>query len=67
MNYKALVLIIVTVVYLYKLLLTWIRMRSAHNPVPENVADVYDGETYRKWRAYHAEISRLEIISSTVS
>lgn len=67
MNYKALVLIIVTVVYLYKLLLTWIRMRSADNPIPENVADVYDEETYRNWRAYHAEISRFEIASSTAS
>ncbi len=67
MNYKALVLIIVTVVYLYKLLLTWIRMRSADNPVPENVADVYDEETYRNWRAYHAENSRFEIISSSAS
>ena len=42
-------------------------MRSAKNPVPSNVADVYDKDTYQKWRAYHAEKSRFEILTSTVS
>ena len=67
MDFKALVLIIVTVVYLYNLLLDVIRMRSAANPVPANVADVYDKETYGKWRAYHAEKSRFSIVTATVS
>ena len=67
MNFKAIVLIVVTVLYLYELLLEIIHMRSARNPVPENVADVYDRETYGKWRAYHAEKSRFSIITSTVT
>ena len=67
MNFKAIVLIVVTVLYLYELLLEIIHMRSARNPVPENVADVYDRETYGKWRSYHAEKSRFSIITSTVT
>ena len=67
MDFKALALVVFTVIYLYQMALAVIHMRSARNPVPVNVADVYDPETYRKWRAYHAEKSRLGIISSTAS
>ena len=67
MNLKVLVIIIFAVIYLYNLLLSVIHMRSAANPIPANVADVYDRETYQKWRAYHAEKSRFGILSSTVS
>lgn len=67
MNYKAIAMVIMTVVYLYKLLLNIIQWRSANRPIPANVADVYDGETYRKWRAYHAEKCRLSVGQSTAS
>ena len=67
MNLKVPVLIVITVVYLYNLLLGIIRMRSAGNPVPENVSDVYDRDTYLKWRAYHAEKNRFSVISATAS
>ena len=67
MNLKALAIIIFVIIYLYNLLLSVIHMRSAGNPIPANVADIYDQETYRKWRAYHAEKSRFGILTSTVS
>ena len=67
MNFKLPAIIIFIAVYLYQLLLSVITMRSAKNPVPANVADVYDAETYRKWRAYHAEKTRFGIVTSTVS
>ena len=67
MNLKVLVLVIFTVIWLYNLLLNVIRMRSEKNPIPENVADVYDRETYLKWRSYHAEKSRFAIVTSTVT
>ena len=67
MNLKLPVLVIITVVYLYNLLLNIIRMRSAGNPVPGNVSDVYDRETYLKWRAYHAEKNRFSVFSSSAS
>ena len=67
MNFKGAAIIIFTLVYLYNLLLSIIHMRSADNPVPANVSDVYDEETYRSWRAYHAEKSRFGILTSAVS
>ena len=67
MNYKPVFLAAFILVYLYSLALSMIRMRSAKNPVPDNVADVYDAETYVKWRAYHAEKTRFGVIASTVS
>lgn len=67
MNFKTMAIAVFILVYLYNLLLTVIHMRSAGNPVPANVADVYDKETYQKWRSYHAEKSRFAILTSTVS
>ena len=67
MNYKTLAMIILTVIFLYNLLLKVIRWRSAKNPVPVNVADVYDRETYRTWRNYNAEKSRLSMLSGAVA
>ncbi len=61
------VLIALTIIYVYEMTLHLIRMRSAGNPIPDNVADVYDPETYRKWRRYHGEKSRLGLITTTVS
>ena len=67
MNFKALALVILFVVYLWNLFLNLLKARSAKNPIPANVADVYDGETYQKWKAYNGEKSRLSIVESTVS
>ena len=67
MGIKATVLIILTIIYLYELALHLLRMRSAGNPVPANVSDVYDPETYRKWKQYHGEKTRLGVMTSTVS
>ena len=53
--------------HLYKLVLTVVQKRSAANPTPENVADVYDTETYEKWKRYSGEQSRLGIVSCLVS
>ncbi len=66
MNFKAIVLILVTIVFLFKLFLNVIQMRSAGNPIPDNVADVYDRETYLKWRAYHRDKSRFSILTTAV-
>ncbi len=67
MDFKFLAVMILTAIYLYGMLLNVISMRSMNNPVPANVADVYDPETYRKWRTYKTEKSRLAVISETVS
>lgn len=67
MDYKVFVLLIITAVYLYQLMLNLIRSRSAGNPVPANVSDVYDHDTYQKWLSYHSEKTHSSIWTSTVS
>ncbi len=46
----------------YSVFLDIVRVRSAENPTPENVADVYDEESYKSWREYSREHARLGII-----
>ena len=67
MSFKLPALVIMTAIYLWGLLLNALSIRSVKNPIPANVADVYDPETYRKWRGYKKEKSRLAVISETVS
>ena len=64
---KLLVLILLFLGTVYDLALNIVKYRSAGNPVPENVADVYDAETYARWRRYSAEHCRLGIVSTVVS
>lgn len=67
MNYKLLVIALVVLGYAYRAVLELMQLRSAQNPTPENVADVYDGPTYLRWQAYLKEKSRLNLYSVAVS
>lgn len=67
MEFKILVLALVLVNALYSIVLNVIRYRSAKNPTPESVRDIYDSETYEKWRKYSAEHCRLDIASTAVN
>ena len=64
MPYQLLVLLLFVLGAAYDLVLNIVRYRSAGNPTPENLADVYDAETYGKWKRYSAEKCRLEIIKT---
>ena len=67
MNFKLLALILLTIIFLYNLALNILHYRSSRNPIPENVKDIYDKETYSRWLAYHGEKSRMSIVSVIVS
>ena len=67
MNWKILVLALLVLGHGYRLALNILQKKSAGNPVPANVADVYDAETYQRWRAYNGEKSALGIVSTAVS
>ena len=67
MNWKIFVLILFTLQHVYTLVLNIVQRRSANNPTPANVADVYDAETYQRWKAYNAENNRLSILRTIVS
>ena len=67
MNWKWILLALLVLGNAYKFVLHIVRYRSAANPTPANVADVYDAETYQRWRAYNAEKSRLSVVSTVLS
>lgn len=64
---KLVFMILLALGFVYSLVLNIVQYRSAGNPIPENVADIYDAETYGKWRRYCAEKCGLEILSTIVS
>ena len=67
MNYQILFIVFAILGGAYSIVLNIVRYRSANNPTPENVADVYDAETYAKWKKYSAEHCIVDIISSSLS
>ena len=67
MKWNLLILAMLTVGHLYRVVLNVIQYRSANNPTPANVADVYDAETYQRWKRYNGEKCRLNIVSVAVS
>ncbi len=67
MEWKLLILAMLTLVAIYRVVLNIVQYRSANNVTPKNVADVYDEETYRRWKEYSAENCRLSIVNSIVS
>lgn len=66
MNLKLIVILVAVLGGLYSLVLNIVKYRSANNPTPDNLKDVYDEETYEKWKKYSAECSRLDIASTLV-
>ena len=66
MSLKLIVILVALIGGLYSLLLNIVSALSANNPTPENLKDVYDAETYEKWKKYSGEHSRVKIISSIV-
>ena len=60
MTVKTAVIAALALVFFYELFLNRLRIRSAKNPIPACVADVYDAESYTKRQAYSAEKCRLE-------
>ncbi len=67
MIWKLLPPVLLTLSFLYRLILNIVQYRSANNPTPANVADVYDADTYSRWKRYSAEQCRLSIFSTVAS
>ena len=67
MAFKITVIILAVIGSLYGIVLDIVRYRSASNPTPENLSDVYDAETYTTWKKYSAEHCRLDITFGIIS
>ena len=64
---KVAILILALVGILYNLVLALVQHRSAANPTPQSVSDVYDAETYQKWKAYSRERGVLSIVFTCIT
>ena len=64
---KLTIIILTLIGGLYGIVLNIVQHRSANNPTPANLADVYDDQTYAKWKKYQADHTKLSIISSVVT
>ena len=67
MHCKVPVLIALAVIYAWDMFLHMLSRRSVRNPLPENVRDVYNAESFAKWKRYRAEKSRVHMLAATVS
>ncbi len=65
MDWWLIVLAAMLVIYLWEMLELGLERRSVKNPMPANVADVYDAETFAKWKAYKEEKTSLAFWSKT--
>ena len=67
MTFKWIILLLTLLGSAYSIVLEIVKYRSANNPTPENVSDVYDAETYQTWKKYSAEHCRLSLIAAAVT
>ena len=59
--------VLLTLGYGLRFVMALAQRRSAANPTPANVADVYDSETYERWKQYSADNSRLKLLTLVIS
>lgn len=57
--------ILVSGIYFYYILISFLRYRSAQRPVPEDLAECYPDDTCRQLRQYHTETHRLILTYAT--
>ena len=63
MHIKLAVILILVAMQLFDFFLKYLNYRHRHTPLPENVKDIFDPETYAKRNAYEMEHVRLSIVS----
>ncbi len=61
-----LTLIIILTVFLIDLILSTLNFKHRNQPIPSNVADVYDQSAYDKWLNYTMENHRISIVEKVL-
>lgn len=67
MNFKILALGIMGILFVFETFLEYLDTKSAERKIPDNVADIYDGEEYKRWLAYDKECHKLSLYRHLVS
>ena len=66
-NMKLTIILIILLLVAYELILDWLDYRNRKAPIPENVKDIYDEDTYLKRNEYERESARLSLIETLIS
>ncbi len=62
MKYALIALVVLS--YLWDVVGVILSVKRQKKPLPDCVSDVYDAETYARWRAYTAERRRFGLITA---
>ena len=65
--FKIIALALLSVLFLFQLFVDIKSYLARKRPIPEEVKDVYDEETYLKWKAYSADKLKAKIIFSIIT
>ena len=65
--FKIIALVLIGIIFLFTLFINVRSYLARKRPIPEEIKDVYDEETYRKWKAYSADKILVKMIVSIVS
>ena len=65
--FKYIALGLLSVGFIYKLVINLLSYRSRNNPIPSNVSDVYDYDEYLRWKKYHSECLLLDTIFDVIN
>ncbi len=67
MDFKMFALIVMGITFLFDTFIHYLDTKSAERKIPDNVADIYDAEEYKKWLAYDKECNKLSLYRHLVS
>ena len=64
--YKLIFIIIFSCYIIYNLIVDIINLKSLKNPIPDKLNDIYDSETYLKWKKYKLDNAVISIIFGNI-
>lgn len=63
---KIIILSLITLIYIWNMILLIVESKT-NNPIPKNVSDIYNEEEFNRWKKYHSEHVKLDIIRKSVN
>ena len=67
MNFKIFALVVMGITFLFDTFIHYLDTKSAERKIPDNVADIYDEEEYKRWLAYDKECNKLSLYRHLIS
>lgn len=62
-----LIICLITIAFIYNIILNHLNRKSVNRPIPDNVKGVYNDNEYKKWLSYKHDQSKLDFIGYTVN